>query len=72
MSNISRLTGAGLIASGTVFSTDDQNTINSLSDDEVTALVSISQKVSLDFLSRNCGSASPAASPTTHSVGIVF
>ena len=72
MSNISRLTGAGLIASGTVFSTDDQTTINSLSDDEVSALISISLKVSLDFLKRNCGSESPAAAPTTHVVGIVF
>jgi hypothetical protein len=72
MSNISTLTNAGLIAASTTFSQADQNTIESLSADEVSALISISQKVSLDFLSRNCGSSSPAAAPTTHPVGIVF
>ena len=72
MSNVNTLMTAGLIAANAVFSQADQNTIESLSTDEVNALISISQTVSLDFLSRNCGSSSPAASPTTHPVGIVF
>jgi hypothetical protein len=72
MSNIATLTSAGLIAAGATFSEADQNTINSLSADEVNALISISKKVSLDFLSRNCGSPSPAAAASTHPVGIVF
>ncbi len=72
MSNIATLMNAGLIAANAVFSQADQNTIESLSSDEVNALISISQKVTTDFLSRNCGSSSPAASPTTHPIGIVF
>lgn len=72
MSNIDTLTSAGLIASGATFNADDTATINNLSTDEVNALISVSQAVSSDFLSRNCGSSSPGASPTTHPIGIVF
>jgi hypothetical protein len=72
MSNVATLTSAGLIAASSVFSPSDTAMIESLSTDEVNALISISQKVSLDFLGRNCGSSSPAASATTHPIGIVF
>ncbi|MGC2111623.1 MAG: hypothetical protein WA655_19055 [Candidatus Korobacteraceae bacterium] len=72
MSNVATLTTAGLIATGSTFSDADTKTIESLSTDEVNALISISQKVTSDFLSRNCGSSSPGPSPTTHPLGIVF
>jgi len=72
MSNIATLMNAGLIAAGSTFSSADQTTIESLSTDEVNALISISQAVTTDFLSRNCGSSSPGPSPTTHPIGIVF
>ncbi len=72
MSNIDTLTKAGLIAAGSVFSQADQTTINDLSADEINALISVSQAVSVDFLVRNCGSNSPEASPATHPIGIVF
>lgn len=71
MSNVSTLMNAGLIAGSAMLSQADQDTINNLTTDEVNALISISQKVSLDFLSRNCGSSSPAAG-ASHPVGIVF
>ena len=72
MSNIDTLTSAGLIASGSTFSDADTKAINNLTTDEVNALISVYNAVGLDFLSRNCGSSSPAPSPTTHPVGIVF
>jgi hypothetical protein len=72
MSNITTLMNAGLIAPASVFSPSDTAMIESLSTAEVNALISISQKVSLDFLGRNCGSSDPAPSPTTHPIGIVF
>ncbi len=72
MSNLATLTNAGLIVAGSTFSSADQNAIESLSTDEVNALISISQKISSDFFTRNCGGVAAAASPTTHPVGIVF
>lgn len=72
MSNIATLTSAGLIAAGANFSQGDQALIESLTTTEVNALISINQKLTPDFLARNFGSASPAASPSTHPLGIVF
>ena len=72
MSNIDTLKAAGLIAQGATFSDGDTKIIESLSGTEVSALISISQKVTSDFLSRNCGSGSPGAGANTHPVGIVF
>ncbi len=74
MSNLSRLTDAGLIASNASFSEADQAVINSLSEDEVSALISISQKVPKDFLQRHCtsGAGIAAAAGPGQSVGIVF
>ena len=66
------LTNARLIVANTTFSSDDQNAIESLTSDEVNALISISQKIGSGFFSRNCGGVTPAASSTTHPVGIVF
>jgi NADP-dependent 3-hydroxy acid dehydrogenase YdfG len=72
MSNIDTLTAAGLIAQGATFSDADTKTINNLSQTEINALINVYNTVGLDFLSRNCGSSSPAASSTTHPIGIVF
>jgi hypothetical protein len=70
MSNISTLTNAGLITSGTVFSPADVTTIENLSTDEVNALISVYNQVGLSFLARNCGP-NPAPGPG-HPIGIVF
>lgn len=72
MSNINTLMNAGLIAQGATFSEADTKTINSLTTDEVNALINVYNAVGLDFLSRNCGSSDPGPSPTTHPIGIVF
>jgi hypothetical protein len=71
MSNITTLMNAGLIASGTVFSAEDTATIENLSATEVQALIAVYNQVGLSFLSRNCGSSSPAPGPG-HPIGIVF
>ena len=76
MSNLSRLQDAGIIAKGAQFDAADQKTIDSLSDVEVSALISISKKLPADFLQRHtAGGGSPqamAAAPGTQTVGIVF
>jgi hypothetical protein len=72
MANVDTLVSAGLIANASQISSQDQDTINKLTTDEINALISVYNAVGLGFLSRNCGSSSPAASPTTHPLGIVF
>ncbi len=71
MSNISKLTSAGLIAAGASFSDADQALLESLSDDEVNALISIKQKLPAEFLQRNC-SGGPQAAAGGPALGIVF
>ena len=72
MSNLSRLTDAGLVSANANFNESDMNTINSLSDDEVSALISVSQKVPSSFLQQHCSTQSTAPSPSGRTVGIVF
>ncbi len=72
MSNLSRLTEAGLIAPSATLSEADQGVINSLSDAEVSALISISQKLPQDFVQRHFGSATALAPTAGRTVGIVF
>jgi len=71
MSNIDKLTNAGVIASGASLSSGDQNFINGLSDDEVSALISLHQNAPSGFFSRNCGPSSPNPG-ATQAIGIVF
>ncbi len=63
MEKIQRLMQAGLIAPNAVLSPADQQIINTLSDDEITALISIKGKVGDEFLQRNLAS---------RTIGIVF
>ena len=72
MSNLSRLAGAGIIAANATFSQSDQDILNSLTDDEVSALISISQKVPSSFLQQHCGVQTAPASPGVRTIGIVF
>ncbi len=65
MSNLERLKRAGLIRSGYEFSKEDQRLLESLSEEEVEALISVKRKVGEDFLHRHTCGAYPA-------VGIVF
>jgi len=72
MSNIDTLTAAGLIVNASRISKADQDTINSLSSDEINALINVYNTVGLTFLSNNCGSSDPAPSAAGHPLGIVF
>jgi hypothetical protein len=78
MSNIATLTSAGLIAKTATFNAADQQTIESLSPDEVNALISISKKLSPDFVARHFGGgaeemdAAAGVGAPARSVGIVF
>jgi len=71
VSNVDKLTGAGLIASGAALTPDDHSVINNLSDDEVNALVSVSKKLPSHFVQKHWGKSStqPAGE---QSLGIVF
>jgi hypothetical protein len=70
MSNLSRLQGAGIIAANANFSQSDQAVIDSLSDDEVSALISIKQKVPASFFDQHTQAAGVA--PANRTIGIVF
>jgi hypothetical protein len=72
MSNLSRLTQAGIIAGSATFNQADQATLDSLSDAEVSALISISQKVPASFLQQHCGVQSPQPIQNIRTIGIVF
>jgi hypothetical protein len=72
MSNLSRLTQAGIIAGNATFNQADQATLDSLTDAEVSALISISQKVPASFLQQHCSVQSPQPAPNIRSIGIVF
>jgi hypothetical protein len=75
MSNLSRLQEAGIIAANASFSSSDQQIIDSLTDDEVSALISIKQKVPDSFLQQHVGASGSAAAgiaPASRTIGIVF
>ena len=65
MTNMELLKQAGLIEAGHTFSREDHHLIESLTKDEVNALISVRAKVGEDFLHRNTSGPDPA-------VGIVF
>jgi hypothetical protein len=65
MSNIATLTQAGLIAPNATLSASDRNIIESLSDTEVHALISIRAKLTPEFMSNNFAGVQA-------SLGIVF
>jgi hypothetical protein len=64
-SKIRRLVDAGLIRAGHKFSDEDQMLLESLSEDEVEALISVKTKLGEEFFNRNTDLAYPP-------VGIVF
>jgi len=64
-SKIQRLVDAGLIRGGHQFSDQDLQLLESLSEDEVEALISVKAKLGEDFFNRNTDLANPP-------VGIVF
>ena len=68
MGNIARLMEAGIIPGGMALSQADQDVINSLTDDEVSALISIKGKLTPEFVQKLAagGTARGAA------VGIIF
>jgi len=77
MSNISKLTDAGIIAAGAALNAEDQNLINSHTPAEVDALISIKSKLTTGFIQRNLsggggGVASMAVVGGEPAIGIVF
>ena len=68
MGNIDRLMQAGIIAGGAALSQSDQDIINSLTDDEVSALISIKNKLTPDFVQRLASGGGQRGA----AVGIVF
>ncbi|HTV64648.1 MAG TPA: aroma-sacti cluster domain-containing protein [Bryocella sp.] len=70
MGNIDQLKQAGIIPANASLSQADQDVINSLTSNEVAALISIKGKLTADFIQRNfSGGAAPA---NRQSLGIVF
>jgi len=68
MGNIERLMQAGIIPGGMALSDADQSVINSLTDDEVSALISIRGKLTPEFVQKlAAGGAQRGAA-----LGIVF
>jgi hypothetical protein len=72
MSNLSRLVQAGIISGAAAFNQADQATLDSLTNDEVSALISIHQKVSASFLQQHCGVESTQPTQNVRVIGIVF
>ena len=72
MSNLSRLVQAGIISGAATFNQTDQATLDSLTDAEVSALISISQKVPASFLQSHCGVQSTQPVQNVRVIGIVF
>jgi hypothetical protein len=67
MGNIERLMQAGIISGGAALSQSDQDVINSLTDDEVSALISIKNKLTPEFAQKLASGGQRGAA-----VGIVF
>jgi hypothetical protein len=65
MSVFERLERSGLIRTGHHFSEEDKRLLESLSQEEAEALISVKRKLGEDFLKRNTGGSAPA-------LGIVF
>ncbi len=71
MANLDQLMAAGLISGGTALSQEDQDIINSLTPDEVSALISIKSKLTPGFIQRNLGGGATGTRGQA-SMGIVF
>lgn len=71
MANIDQLQQAGIIPANASLNQADQDVVNSLTPDEVSALISIKGKLTQEFIQRNfsSGGLAPANKP---SMGIVF
>lgn len=69
MSNLSRLQAAGIVAANANFNPSDQQIIDSLTDDEVSALISVKQKVPASFFEQH---AQAGIAPANRTIGIVF
>ena len=70
MGNIERLMQAGIIGAGAALNEEDQNLINSLTPEEVSALISVKSKLTPEFIQRNLGSG--GATRGAQTMGIVF
>lgn len=69
MGNVSQLMDAGIIAAGAALSQEDQDLINSLTPEEVAALISVKSKLTPGFVQRNLTSGGTRGEA---SMGIVF
>jgi len=69
MGNVTKLMEAGLIPAGKALSQEDQDLVNSLTPDEVAALISVKSKLTPGFVQRNLSGSSTRGEA---SMGIVF
>ena len=71
MGNLAKLMDAGIIAPGAALNQADQDVINSLTSEEVSALISIKGKLTAEFVQRNLGGGG-GGQRGAQSMGIVF
>jgi hypothetical protein len=74
LGNVARLTEAGVIVTGAALSQEDQDLINGLTPEEVSALISIKSKLTPGFIQRNLsgGAAAGLRGAQQQAIGIVF
>ena len=81
MDNVGKLTQAGLISASASLNQEDKDLVNGLSDQEVSALISVKNKLTSGFVQRNLAPAAggtaparaqPGGGPAEPSMGIVF
>ena len=70
MGNLQKLMQAGIVAAGAALTQADQDLINGLTDQEVSALISIKGKLSADFVQRHLSASDTRGGAQT--IGIVF
>ena len=68
MANIDTLRNAGLISGTATFNATDIAIINSLTTDEINALISVKGKITAEFIANNI----VAAGTPSKTIGIVF
>ena len=70
MGTLQKLMQAGIVAAGAALTQADQDLINGLTDQEVSALISIKSKLSPDFVQRHLSATDTRGGAQT--IGIVF
>jgi len=72
MSKLKKLQDAGVIDASATFDAADQAVINSLTDNEITALISIYDKLPPEFMAKHAKQSTAKTKPAARTIGIVF